>query len=127
MNDTNFSGILLTTEQDTLSVAPGETQELLVILKNKSESPDQVRIMVEGVPLPWISTDRPVVLIQPGEEIRIALVIHPPEPPSANSGRYKMRIIVTSTLDPERRAETSVALTVAGFEVRGRVGVLLNG
>ena len=38
-----------------------------------------------------------------------------------------MRILVTSTLDPERCAETLVTLTVAGFEVPGRVGVLLNG
>ena len=127
MSDTNFSGILLTIEKDTLSVAPGGTQELPVILKNNSESPEQVRITVEGVPLPWISTDRPVLLIQPGEEVSITLVLHPPEPPSANVGRYQMRIIVTSTLDPERHAETFVALTVAGYEMPGRVGVLLNG
>ncbi len=127
MSDPNFSGILLTTEKDTLSVAPGETQELPVILKNNGTSPEQVRIMVEGVPLPWISTDRPVLLVQPGEEVCITLVIHPPEPPNANAGRYQMRILVTSTLDPERCAETLVALTVAGFEVPGRVGVLLNG
>jgi heat shock protein HslJ len=38
-----------------------------------------------------------------------------------------MRIIVTSTLDPERSIDTHVALTVAGYEVPGRVGVLLNG
>jgi hypothetical protein len=56
MSDTNLSGILLTTEKDTLSVAPGEAQELPVILKNNSASPEQVRIMVDGVPLPWIST-----------------------------------------------------------------------
>ena len=127
MSDPNFSGILLTTEKDTLSVIPGGTQELPVILKNNGASPEQVRIMVEGVPLPWISTDRPVLLIQPGEEISITLVIHPPEPPSANAGRYQMRITATSTLDPECSAETQVALTVAGFEVPGRVGVLLNG
>src|SRR5574338_490759 len=119
MSDFNFSGILLTTEKDILTVAPGGTQELPVILKNNSASPEQVRIMVEGVPLPWISTERPVLLIQPGEEVSITLVIHPPEPPSANAGRYQMRIQVTSTLDPERYAETLVTLTVAGFEVPG--------
>jgi heat shock protein HslJ len=127
MSDLNFSGILMTTGKDTLSVAPGGTQELPVILKNNSRVPEQVRIMVEGVPLPWISTDRPVLLVQPGEEVPITLVVHPPEPPNANAGRYQMRILVTSTLDPERCAETLVTLTVAGFEVPGRVGVLLNG
>jgi len=127
MSDTNSSGIRLTSEKDSLSVVPGGTQELPVILKNTSASPEQVRIMVEGVPLPWISTDRPVLLVQPGEEVGIILVIHPPEPPSANAGRYQMRITATSTLDPERYAETLVTLTVAGFEVPGRVGVLLNG
>jgi heat shock protein HslJ len=127
MSDLNFSGFLLTTEKDALSVAPGGTQELPVMLKNNRATPEQVRIMVEGIPLPWISTDRPVVLLQPGEETRITLVIHPPEPPNANAGRYQMSIIVTSTLDPERRADRRVALTVAGFEAPGRVAVLLNG
>jgi heat shock protein HslJ len=127
MSDPNYSGILLTVEKNTLSVVPGATQELPVILKNNGTSPEQVRVMVEGVPLPWISTDRPVLLVQPGEEVCITLVIHPPEPPNANAGRYQMRILVTSTLDPERSSETLVALTVAGFEVPGRVGVLLNG
>lgn len=127
MSDINPNGILLMTETDQLSVAPGGTLEIPVIIKNQSASPDQVRITVEGIPLPWISTDQPIVLLQPGEERRIILVVQPPAPPSANAGRHSMRIAATSTFVPERRAETLVTLTVAGFEVPGRVGVLLNG
>ncbi|HSQ27952.1 MAG TPA: PKD domain-containing protein, partial [Anaerolineales bacterium] len=127
MSDLNPAGILLTIEADQLTVAPGEKLEIPVIIKNRSVSPDQVRITVEGVSLSWVSTDLPIVVIQPGEERRIILVVQPPAPPSANAGRHLMRIAAVSTFDPERRAETLVTLTVAGFEVPGRVGVLLNG
>jgi heat shock protein HslJ len=127
MSDINPTGILLKTETDQLLVAPGGTLEIPVNLKNQSASADQVRITVEGVPLSWVSTDQPVVLLQPGEERRITLIVQPPAPPSANAGRHRMRIAVTSTFVPERLAEILVTLTVAGFEVPGRVGVLLNG
>jgi len=126
MSDINPTGILLKTETDQLLVAPGGTLEIPVILKNQSASADQVRITVEGIPLSWISTDQPIVLLQPGEERRITLIVQPPAPPSANAGRHRMRIAVTSTFVPERLAEILVTLTVAGFEVPGRVGVLLN-
>jgi heat shock protein HslJ len=127
MSDINPTGILLKTETDQLLVVPGGTLEIPVILMNQSTSADQVRITVEGLPLSWISTDQPVVLLQPGEERRITLIVQPPAPPSANAGRHRMRIAVTSTFVPERLTEILVTLTVAGFEVPGRVGVLLNG
>ncbi len=127
ISDLNPSSILLTIESDQLTVIPGEKLEIPVIIKNRSASPDQVRITVEGISLSWVSTDLPIVVIQPGEERRIILVVQPPAPPKANAGRHLLRIVVISTFDPERRAETLVTLTVAGFEVTGRVGVLLNG
>jgi heat shock protein HslJ len=127
MNDINPPGIQLAAEANQLSVAPGGTLEVPIFIKNQSASADQVRITVEGIPLTWVSTDQPVILIQPGEQRRILLIVQPPAPPNANAGRYQMRITVTSTFDPQRRAEALLALSVAGFEVPGRVNVLLNG
>ncbi len=126
MSDINPTGILLKTETNQFSVAPGGNLEITVILKNQSSSTDQVRITVDGVPISWISTDQPIVLLQPDEERRITLNVQPPAPPSANASRNRMRIIVTSTFVPERFSEALVTITVAGFEVPGRVGVLLN-
>jgi PKD repeat protein len=127
MNTPNQSGIYLVTEMERYSVAPGATLEIPITLKNEGVSPDQIRITVEGIPLPWVSTEQPILIIQPGEERQISLIVQPPAPPSGNAGRHRLQIVATSTLDPERRAEILVVLTVAGFEVEGRIGVLLNG
>lgn len=127
MSDQGDPTILITVKADRFSVAPGETLEIPVVIKNQSASPDQVRITVKGIPLAWVSTDQPVVLIQPGEERSINLIVQPPAPPGANAGRHAMRIILTSTFDQQCRAETELTLIVAGFEVPGRVGVLMNG
>ncbi|MFM8322211.1 MAG: META domain-containing protein [Chloroflexota bacterium] len=127
MSDLGEPGILISVEADRFSVAPGGTLEIPVVLKNQNPAPDQVRITVQGIPLPWVSTDQPVVLVQPGEERCITLIVQPPAPPNANAGRHLLRINAASTFNPQRSTETQLILTVAGFEVTGRVGVLMNG
>ena len=126
MNKLNPESIKLTTEVDQYSVAPGGRLEIALVLTNQGQVPDQVRIMVEGIPLAWVSTEQPVLLLQPGEERRIPLTIQPPAPPSAHTGRYNLQLHAESALDPTRSADATVSLTVAGYEIKGRVSVLLD-
>lgn len=102
MNGSDQSSIRMMTEANQYTVAPGGRLELPLILKNLATSPDQVQITVEGIPLTWVSTDQPLLLIQPGEERRVALIIQPPAPPNANAGRHRLQIAAASTLDPRR-------------------------
>lgn len=127
MNDPVSSDIRLTTQTDQYTVAPGGKLAIPVLLSNEGNLPDQVRIGVEGVPLVWVSAEQQVVLLQPGEQSQITLVVQPPAAPNAQIGRYLLTIKAASILQPGRVAQTQFALTVAGFEVKGRVGVLLEG
>jgi heat shock protein HslJ len=127
MNNSDQTGIVLSTQTDQLSVAPGGKLAITLLLTNQGSAADQLRISVEGIPLTWVSTEQQVVLLQPGEQSQITLTIQPPAPPNAHTGRYSLRLGATSLIDPDRTAETQVTLTVAGFEVKGRVGVLLDG
>ena len=107
-------------------VAPGATLDISLFLSNEGSAPDQVRISVEGIPLVWISAEQQVVLLQPGEQSQVVLNIHPPAPPDAHAGRYRLQLRLTSTIDPTRSVEAYVNLTIAAYEVKGRVGVLLE-
>ena len=89
--------------------------------------PEQFRVSVEGIPLVWVSATQQVVLLQPGEQSQTIMTVQPSAPPNARSGRYTLRLLATSVIDPARSVQTQVTLTVAGFEVKGRVGVLLDG
>jgi heat shock protein HslJ len=126
MGEPSQESIKLTTDTDQYSVIPGGSLDITLVLTNQSQAPDQARIMVEGIPLAWVSTGQPLVLLQPGEERRMLLTIQPPAPPNAHAGRYSLRLSAAGTLNPAQSAEALVTLTVAGFEIKGRVGVLLD-
>jgi heat shock protein HslJ len=126
MTSSNQTGIKITLEADQYTVAPGGKLDIPLLLRNEGSAPDQVRLSVEGIPLVWVSTEQQVVLLQPGERAQVVLNAHPPAPPNARAGRYRVLLRFTSTLDPARSIETAVNLTVAAYEVKGRGGVLLE-
>jgi uncharacterized membrane protein len=119
-------GIKVTVQADQTTVAPGGKLDIPFMLTSEGSAPDQVRISVEGIPLVWVSAEQRVVLLQPGEQAQVVLNVHPPAPPDARAGRYRLQLRLTSTLDPARSVETTVNLTIAAYEVKGRVGVLLE-
>lgn len=127
MNTPNPLVIELTTPTDQFSVVPGNKIEVPLLITNQGNSPDQLRISVEGIPLVWVSANRQVVLLQLGQQEGLTLTIHPPALPNVQIGRYYLFIRVTSLIDPASTAQIKAVLTVAGVEVKGRVGVLLEG
>jgi len=127
MDNPNLEEIKLTTSTDQFSVTPGGSLEIPLLVTNQGSAPDQLRIGIEGIPLVWVSAEQQIVLLQPGEQRQVSLVIQPPAPPNVNTGRYSLRLSAVSAIDPSRAGQTQVTLTVAGFEVKGRVGVLLDG
>jgi len=125
--NSDLSAMKIIAQEDRFHVAPGSEVDIPLIISNEGSTPEQVRISVEGIPLVWVSAKQQVVLLQPGEQSQIILTVKPPAPPNARSGRYNLRFLATSVIDPARSVQTQATLTVAGFEVKGRVGVLMDG
>ena len=122
----NQSSFKIIVPTDQYSCAPGSKLDIPLLLINEGIVPEQVRLNVEGIPLVWVSAEQQIVLLQPGEQSTIVLTIQPPAPPDSRTGRFRLRLVATSTLDATRSYEVSVSLTVAAYEVKGRVGVLLG-
>jgi heat shock protein HslJ len=127
MNTPNPLVIELTTPTDQFSVIPGNKIEVPLLITNQRTLPDQLRVSVEGIPLVWVSANRQVMLLQSGQQESLTLTINSPTPPNVQIGRYHLFIRVTSLIDPASTAQVKAVLTVAGVEVKGRVGVLLEG
>ncbi len=68
MNGSDQETILLTTETSQFSISPGEKLEIPVNVTNQGRTQEQLRISVEGIPMVWVSTEHPVVLLQPYEQ-----------------------------------------------------------
>jgi heat shock protein HslJ len=127
MDNPNLEEIKLTTPTDQFSVVPGGSLEIPVLVINQGSAPDQLRIGIEGIPLVWVSAEQQILLLQPGEQRQVSLIVQPPAPPNVNTGRYSLKLSAISAINTARSGQTQVTLTVAGFEVKGRVGVLLDG
>jgi len=118
MTNPNPFEVSILVPADQYTVAPGGKLEIGVLLSNQGSLPEQVRIGVEGVPLVWVSAEQQVVLLQPGEQSQTILTVQPPASPNERSGRYNLRFLATSVIDPAQSVQAQVTLTAAGFEVR---------
>jgi uncharacterized membrane protein len=108
------------------SVVPENRVTIPIGLVNQGGEEDHFEISVRGIPLDWISIATPVVRLNPGEKVEVALVIESPPASHVRAGQYPLTLVVLSQSSPSQRVETELTLTVAAFEVQGRIGVLME-
>ena len=128
---TNFSseeqkrvGIYLETK--SYSVAPGGSVSIPIILLNTGGEEDYFEVALKGIPEEWVSIPMHLINIFPGEKKEFAIKIQAPPPPQGKIGRYPFTLQATSQMAPQQLAEISGILTVAAYEVKGRIGVLIE-
>ncbi len=70
--------------------------------------------------------DTPVIHVAPGEAKQVILTIQPPPVPQSRVGQYPLDVSAVSQSDPSRSAIAHSVLTVAAYETKGRIGVMLG-
>lgn len=118
--------LVLAIKEEEISVAPESQIQLHVAIINKSASEDYIDIQVKGVPADWVTIDTPVVHLAPGEAKQVTLTVQPPPVPQSRVGQYPLDVYATSQSDPTRALTVRSVLTVAAYESKGRIGVLLD-
>jgi len=129
MNDNPSSGedrIGVQMKSTTFSVAPGGSITIPIVLSNQSSIQDVFELQIMGIPSEWITVPHPTLQLSPDQHKEVTLTIQPPPPPRGRAGRYPIVFVVTSQEDPEGRVEMEAVLTVAAYEVQGRIGVLVE-
>jgi Tol biopolymer transport system component len=111
-------------ESKEISVAPGSSVPVHILLANLSDAEDYFELSVLGIPSKWLLMPPAVVRLSPREKRSLILTVEPPPAPEARMGRYPFTIRMVSQQDPERVAEADGELTVAAAEIQGRIGVL---
>jgi len=112
-------------ESADLTVAPGSSVTVPLLLQNHSAADGFFELAVRGIPSIWVSLPSPVLHLTAGEQREVLLTIQPPLPPAGRAGRHQVAVRVTSQETPQQTAEASCTLTVAALEVPGRIGLLL--
>lgn len=118
--------IIIQIPEKKYSVIPGSQVPIPLTLINQGREEDFFEISVRGIPLEWISLPDPVVRLSAGEKQEVRLVIESPPAAQVSAGQHPVSIHVFSQSSREISAEVEFILTVAAFEIQGRVGVLME-
>lgn len=113
-------------EKSDLTVAPGSIVTTALEITSNKDTEEVVELRFQGIAAGWVTTPRAMIRILPGEKKRLILSAHPPLPPDGKVGRYPFFVVLTSTLNPEFQLHIEASLTVAAYEVFGRLNALVE-
>ncbi len=102
-------------ETSALSVEPGSSVSVPIILLNQGPVVDHFEVVVEGIPPAWIPAPPSLIQLLPGTQQEVVLSIQPPRASQSRAGRYPLKIRATSQDAPDQVAELAVTLTVGAF------------
>jgi len=118
--------LILAIKEEQIVVAPEGKIQIHVAIINKTTEDDYVDILVKGVPSEWITIDHPVIHLHGGEVTQVTLTVEAPPVPQNRVGQYPLDVYAVSQGDPTREAVASSVLTVAAYQSKGRIGVMLG-
>jgi len=101
-------------EESSLTVEPGKSGAISVMLINQGAVVDHFRVAVDGVPENWVSLP-PTLQLMPGGQQVVRIPISPERSPGSKAGRYTINVRVTSQDNPTEVGQASTAFTVAPF------------
>jgi hypothetical protein len=78
--------------QDEVQVEPGGSAQLVAVVRNEGDAPDQVALEVEGVDAEWCAIPIPSFPLAPGEEVQERILIRPPRSTESRAGTYPILV-----------------------------------
>ncbi|MGD9046705.1 MAG: hypothetical protein PVF77_01510 [Anaerolineae bacterium] len=126
MQDHSFEDqVTIHIESPDLTVAPGSSVTVPLVVHNLSGSDGFFELAVRGIPSTWVTVPSPVIRLAADEQREVPLIIQPPLPPQGRPGRHQLIVRAASQATPQQTAEATCTLTVAALVVPGRIGLLL--
>jgi len=118
--------LILAIKEEQIVLPPESKIKVHVAVINQSTEDEYVDILVKGLPSDWTTIDHPVVHLHAGEARQVILTVEAPPLPQSRIGQYPLDVHAVSQDDPTRKAFASSILTVAAYQSRGRIGVMLG-
>jgi len=118
--------LVLAIKEEQITVSPENKVKVHVAVINQSLAEDYFDISVKGIPADWTSINTPVVRVPAGGVKEVILTVEPPTIPMSRVGQYPLDVRAVSQTDPTLVATARSVLTVAAYESRGTIGILLG-
>ena len=113
-------------KENEITVPPGGRTTIQVGVLNDSPNEEYVDVLVKGVPVEWVIVHTPVLQLASGEAKLVTLTVQPSVIADSRVGQYPLDVHVVSQSDPKRSAVARSVLTVAAYQSKGRIGVMLG-
>ncbi|MBI3151356.1 MAG: PD40 domain-containing protein [Chloroflexi bacterium] len=117
---------ILAIKEQHVVVAPEGNAQIHIAIINHESHDDYFDVLIQGVPVDWITLETPVVHVEAEEAKQVTFNIHPPYIPQSRVGQYPLDVRVVSHSDPTRSATAHSFLTVAAYQSLGRIGIMLG-
>jgi len=104
---------------------PGGETGIRLVIRNMGFLEDTYDTRLDGIPAEWVSKPASLLRLAEGEEGEVTFSVQPPPSPPGRAGRYPFTIRITGKEDSDQSVEIGGTLTVAAYEVTGRIGVLM--
>ena len=111
------ANIVLSLSATKLEVAPGESVEATITIRNQSQIVDQFGIRIQGLDPTWWTLSTSSVSLFPGDQGEAKVTIHPPKEAESRAGSYSFQVRTVSQANPEEMTEEEAYLVLRGFLV----------
>jgi len=111
------ANIILSLSSTKLEVAPGESIEATVTIRNQSQIVDQFGIRIQGLDPTWWTLSTSSISLFPGDQGEAKLTIHPPKEAESKAGSYSFQVRAVSQANAEETTEEEAYLILRGFLV----------
>ncbi len=98
-----------------LSVDPGGTTTLPLVVLNQGGVVDHFLTSVDGVPADWVPGMPSPVRLLPGQQAEVQVTIQPPRSPTSRAGEYPITVRTASQDAPDEVAKVKQTLTVTSY------------
>lgn len=106
-------GLFLVRER--IPAEPGKTLEIKAEVANRTQTPDRVRIRVEGLPAEWLELPDGFVTAPPNGSAEITFKVTIPRRPDTPVGRQQFRVELVSQTYPKIEEAVQASLLISSF------------
>lgn len=126
MQDDPYQGwINIRLDARRFAAAPGKSVVIPFWLRNQGTEADHLEFALTGIPPDWLGAPLPIIMLAPGEERQVSLVVQPASYPQVRAGHYPLALRMSSLRLPGRSLELDLSLIVAACFEDGPVGAYL--
>src|SRR6266498_4529581 len=113
-------------KEEQLTVAPETRATLNVGIVNNNPYEDDIDLVIRGVPPEWVTTPTFPVHLAADEAKLVTLTVRPASMPDDRVAQFTLEVRAISQRDPNHFAAARSVLTVAAYQSKGRIGVMLG-